>query len=467
MRRWALVVLLVVLCALPWLLRGDTRGAAVAPVARAQDIAVSAPATELVDPDASKPRPASASPRDEDSAAAFAPTRQAIEVEVEEPDRDSPNRLEVRVLDVDGSPWADGTLRILAQSSPVLSNDRPLFSPAQGGDPSQAWLSRFQVWELTTEEGTYSHYRTDAEGRVTIPGVTPDLPFALLAIDALGEAGARRDEPPMALGEERSVDVFVTRIARPLTGVCLSESGAPAEDAAVEVRVARGSLSCTTDARGAFETAPLFAERVAIEATHDEAGVATLGDVRPIDGPCVLRLRPARRLEVRLVGERGGRPLLSGMKLATRAGTLAAANPSAPGAPHVFEGVPREPVTLLLDDPRPARRLEVDAESVSVEWSVPELGLLEVEAGEIAGPAGDFLLQVRDRLDSEDSRRTFTLTNTGRQVVRAPLWEGEYDLQVLLRPEDEPERLVPWGVPFGITVRGDETTRTSFGGPQR
>ena len=293
--------------------------------------------------------------------------------------------------------------------------------------------------------------------------MTPGQPFALLALDGMGELGGRIDEQPMTLGETRFVDLFLRRFGAPLVGTCLTEFGAPTDGVSVRVSSSVGSMSRTTDARGDFATGPLFAERVTLFAEHDEHGTAQLLDIEPAAGPVELRLRSTRTLRVRLVSERGGRPQQNRMQLFTPSESYNPVNPRDPGDPHVFWDVPRMPATLVIETPRPRRTLEVDAETESVIWTVPEVGLLEARVLRIPAPEGGLLLALHDFGDSEPSRELFTLTNSGNQLVRVQLWEGEYVLQLLHVTNPESEELEPWGAPIPVAIQGGETTHATVG----
>jgi hypothetical protein len=458
MRRWLALTVLVVAGACLWALRDGPRAKALAGLA---------PPVRAAPADA-RSGPAELEPVDRDvelgsRTAAALPVPELADVATL--DAPPPNALDLLVLAADGTLWVAGQVRIRAARSPILSAHRPPFPAASGSLEVNAWTARLQAWELSTDEGVHSVYRTDPQGRVRIVGVAPGQPFALLAVDALGVVGGRSDEAPMHLGEERHVLLRLSRVQRPLQGLCTLPDGRAVSEAVVSARERTETLNVHSDGEGRFATSPLFSERVLVQARHPEHGLATLADVDPQRGPVVLQLQPTRDLSVRLVGERGGNPSTRWMRLRlVPDGPDVADPPGVREGLHVFEEVPRGPLTLVLEHPAPRRVLAVAPGIEALTWVVPEQG--EVVLSLDALPEREdarYALEFRSLDGAGTDCDVWPLRSSEAQDVRQTLWGGTYEVRVLLVPYAAPDRPVPWSAPVTVAIRAGESTHAQLG----
>lgn len=367
--------------------------------------------------------------------------------------------LDVRLLQPDGTPWADGELRIHAARSPIEGGHRVGFARARSKESS------FAVLEVSNEQGATTSYLTDPQGRAHLAGVVAGQFFTLSAVDVLGVAGATSHEPPLAAGEQRRVELRLERFATPLRGVCLSAAGVPLPDVRVHVRCAHRYLSLACDAAGAFESQPLFGSALALTVQDPDHGTCLLDDVDPLDGPVVARLEPGRTLRVTL-RDPAGRPTTTSALRArvTSDGPLAAVHPMVYGLEHVFEQLPRVPLSLSIEALWPALTREIDGQVEALEWSVPGHGVLFLLVRRLPDEVeGDWLLELTSQTWPQAAPRWAPLFNSGRQQMRFELWSGGYDLQLHFRAlagDGEPR---PFGAPLHVEVHDGEETFAELG----
>ena len=472
----ACIALALMAIAVVWLFLGRDpgRGPIAAQAAAASHVAAAAGPVELdPDPIAFEPEP----PRTEVAAVAE-PARATLP-----PPSHAARVLEVRVFAADGSAWADGIVRLLPAPTPFLGlPDQSLeLLPAQSEVPafdlSMPRLPGISADASTSEVvgalgmpndelGQFDlmlHSRTtDREGRARYEGTGPDRPFRVFALDAMGYVGGGLDERPLSPGEERRVELHLSRTAWPLLGRCSDAAGVPREHVAIEVRAGNALLTARTDGKGEFLTPPLFAERVSILARHHDYGVAMLTGVAPGPGLCEVRLRPSRTLTVRTAsgGGMAGIPTVS-VRLDVDGPECARAMMLS--AECFLTDLPREPLALVLERPVPRQVLAVPADVEEIAWNLPGQGMLDLSLDSVPDfEGGRHAIEVRS-LDVSDAPAEIQQAWDGPARLQS-LWSGRYRLQLVFLPDARPDRPIPRGEPLEVEVRTGEITTASLGG---
>jgi hypothetical protein len=502
MRRWiAWTVLALMVVAGVWLFLCRTGGRSpIAPkiaVAARVAVAVGGPAEVESDSIAVE----SQTPRTEVSAGA------EPERATPPPPSDAVRVLEVRVFAADGSAWADGTVRLVPTPEPFLGlpelslellpeqSEAPVFDLSRSRRTGHSLASQFDMWvprlagvstDASTSEGIgilgmpndelrqfefmlYSR-TTDGEGRARFEGTgigRMDRPFRVFALDPMGYVGGGLDEQPLAPGEERRVELHLSRTAWPLLGRCSDAAGVPREHVAIEVRAGNALLTASTDGKGEFLTPPLFAERVSILARHHEYGVAILTGVAPGPGLCEVRLRPSRTLTVHTAngGGMAGIPSVSvrldvdGPEVDGPEIALA----MMPSAECFLTDLPREPLVLVIERPVPRQVLAVPADVEEITWDLPGQGMLDLSLDALPDfEGGTHAIEVRS-LDVPDAPAEIQQGWRGSARLQS-LWCGRYRLQLVFLPDARPDLPIPRGEPLEVEIRAGEITTASLGG---
>ena len=361
-------------------------------------------------------------------------------------------RLALRVLGPDGRPWTHGRLQLEVHDSVATAEAEPFGRQSLGGGqtlrgfgPAGGPRTRFTNWI------------TDGEGRAELPEIPPERTFEVRAVDEFWRSGGSYAGVPLVAGEVRAAEIRLVHEARPVTGRCTDASGAPLER--VRIDIAGGPrLGLLTDAQGRFATPPLFGEELALHLAL--RGYVSRRELVPLPSalPLELVLERARRLTVVLVDEGGESFTLHGLQArAIEHGPEVDTFPEVRDGAHVFESMPRVPVTLEIVGCGPSPTLEVDADAEQVRWILPRPGELVVSVDERRTdlPRG---LVVELRLpDSDEPILEHPMGISQLQIPqRWSLFPGRYTLQ--FHAWTNPEPATPFGPPREFEVRAGEVT---------
>lgn len=362
--------------------------------------------------------------------------------------------IAVRVLEPGGKPWAGGDLELLTLTAArsALLNDRSTYEVDRG--------RRAQAGEDRPVRYA-TRLVTDNEGRAEVPGVAAGQPFELRALDAARNVGGMLVGAPLAPEEVREEVLWLERAAEPVEGRCVDETGAPLE----RVRVSIGGFVCLSDADGRFTVPPLFGEAVELEGRRRGVVGRSERVPLPLAAPLEFVLDRARTLSVTLVDERGASFSLHGLQARGEdGGPRVDTHPEVRDGVHVFDSMPRAPVTLAIVGCGPSPTLAVDATTEQVRWTLPRPGEMVIELSRSPGelPSG---VEIELRLSG--SEETVFLQRVGLGQLQLPqrwtLFQGRYTLQFYSLNGIEPVERRPFGAPHEFAVRSGETVVVPFG----
>lgn len=376
------------------------------------------------------------------------------------PDVVATTHLTLRVLQPDGTPWNGGRLRLSARRDPLAAS----WLSASGSERRQHGL------RTTGFDGSrhYANLETDAEGRVSLPSVTADLPLRVEARDATDNVGAVLEDLVLRPGERRGVDLHLDAVPRPLRGRCVDVDGLPVADVRVSVRSQGFSFDRFTLEDGTFECEPMFGDVFELRARHgDRIALARFDRAR--DGAFAeLALARGRSLHVETI-DVDGAPVL-GAQLAVHAPGFDlpvdfAARRSE--GEQDFETVPAGPLELRWGAPCAPHVVPVDADacSVVVQMESSARGTIEILIGPLPGDLdAEYAVGLRCEDGLTDVFPPRNVLNAGHQQHRWPgIDPGRYLVQLLRPREDGRDGWVPFGSQFPIEVLPGATTVLRLG----
>lgn len=372
-------------------------------------------------------------------------------------------QLSLLVLEPDGRPWQRGVLQLVvhdveegAESGALGALDAPSERRARPAGNS-ANLGSVRLVNL------YTNWVTDGEGRAELPGIPPGRTFEVRAVDALFNVGGRLEGAPFAPGEVRAAQIRLESRACPIAGRCIDEFGAPLERVRVAIGDGGPGSVFPTDEDGRFRTPALFGDEVVL--VFMRRGVVRWRESVPLPAefPLEVVLERARSLTVTIVDERGETFTLRGLQArGAENGPQVDTYPEVRDGVHVFESMPRVPVTLEIVGSGSSPTLEVDANAEQARWSLPRMGALEVVRAYLPPdfPTGIVVELRQPGSDAVVFEHELWLS----QLQRPPRWSifpGRYSLQFHARRN--PAEPVPYGTPHEIEVRAGETVTVPLG----
>lgn len=364
-------------------------------------------------------------------------------------------RLSVLVLEPDGRPWMRGRLRLEVHELV--------------GDASMDWVGRqpltgtqsIRPREVRSIRARFTDWITDGEGRAELPGIPPGHAFEVQAVDAYGRSGGSHAGAAFAAGEVRDIEIRLARTPSAVAGRCFDASGTPLER--VSIGIGGPARELWTDAQGRFATPPLFGEDLvlhcALRGFVSRRELLTL----PSEAPLEIVLERARRLSVLLVDESGESFTLHGLQARDlEGGPEVDTYPEVRDGAHVFESMPRVPVTLEIVGCGASPTCAVDALAEEVRWSLPRPGelVVEVDPRRTDLPRG---LVVELRLP--DSAEPLLEQRMGIGQLQIPqrwsLFPGRYVVQ--FHAWTDPAPATPYGPPHEFEIRAGEVTVVPLG----
>jgi hypothetical protein len=376
-------------------------------------------------------------------------------------------RLSLRVLDLDGKPWAQGRLLLeYGSGGGPGSRDTAPWTEAEfrsrirldsDGRSLSANLGQVRLLQGGLE------WRTDVEGRAELAGIAPGLEFEVRALDIAAGVGGRYRAQPFEPGEVREATLRLERRAWPLQGRCLDPLGAPLS-AHVALTSGATALEATADAEGRFAFPPLFADEVTL--TGKKRGVVQqVLQVALPSAPLELRFEAARALTVTLVDPAGKPFMLHEMRAHGPPGdTRIDTFPQVEDGVHLFESMPWVPLTLTIEGCGGHPTLAVEAEETSVRWTLPRPGQADFEWAATTPELGgrivfDLVRLDGSRVETVESRDVYR----GQPIPSWRLFPGRYRLQILTGERDFRSEVHPVGGAREFEVRTGEATFVTVG----
>lgn len=313
---------------------------------------------------------------------------------------------------------------------------------------------------------------TDEYGLLEMPDVVPDLPLTVRLVDALGTVVASVSGLSLTAGERREVELRASRSARALRGRCVDGQGRSMAGVTLAVHAleAEGlgvtfSLNPTVDDDGRFDTGPLFAEHVLLQAVFEDH-IAIERLAVPVGGePVEIVLRRGRSLWV-VVQDESGRPDPEANLRVHELGGEAPLDVSwerAEGGRR-YPLLPGRPLELRWGSPCAPQKQPIGAEDERALVRVPRPGTLWIEVGLLPGDTTAHYAVGVYCLDGPSPVVPLQMVlNTGHQQARWMLAPGRYRVQLLHQPQPEQGTWEPWTPPVEVEVRTGETTFERLG----
>ncbi|MEM8710892.1 MAG: carboxypeptidase-like regulatory domain-containing protein, partial [Planctomycetota bacterium] len=197
--------------------------------------------------------------------------------------------IEIRIRSSEGGWYAS----LMADEPPFASSGGPSWSTGQ-------LETGYQMNSSSGQGAGHTFGLSNADGIYRFSNVLPGVPLRVAAVDGFFFAGDEVDVPPLLPGEDRVVEVVVTRELRRFRGRVLSSSGEPIENASLQLSLPgeKRVKGDHTGPDGRFRTQPIAAEELILAVRAD--GFATVVDTRfeiP-NGPIEIVLERGRSVRV-------------------------------------------------------------------------------------------------------------------------------------------------------------------------
>ncbi|MEE8467343.1 MAG: sigma-70 family RNA polymerase sigma factor [Planctomycetota bacterium] len=374
------------------------------------------------------------------------------------------NRLELAVICTPASAALGLRIRIEVQGR--------LFEIGYAGRGSylnNKFESSRMASSLWSEEGGWTFFPLDAEGRLTLLNLAPAAEFEVEVRSGSTPLLRKRLQGP-GYGETVRHELVVTEQPFDLELTVRDGSGQPLPRVSLVLRSASGWFRTRTDESGLGRFAQIFAlpETASLEATC--TGHAPVFVEGILLGPRAqlpdLVLERGREIELRVIDESGATVPVDG------------ATARAPGHPRMQGHVREQGLVLLTDLPLGRVELSVsyglrtyaiehDTLQAHATLVVPVHGELVLELSPECAAATDhwFSGKLTSRPDMDVDTEIGFDDEDGRQEFRRPLVPGHYRVQLLLHRGGDGEFLSePFGSQRMFEVRAGEVTRLTLGG---